>query len=213
MVWRHTMLVFAMASFASAVIIDRIAIIAGNAIIKDSDIDRDIRVTSLLNNDPLNLGEKTRKASASRLLDQIFIRREIRQGDYPTATLEDADKELDALKKDRFPTNAAFEQALRRYGVTNADLRLQFQWQLTALRFIDVRFRPAAFVSDEEIEKYYQEHRTALRRQFPGKNSLDELREDIRNIAAGEKVNQLFFAWLDEQRKNGKIKYCEESLR
>ncbi len=31
-------------------------------------------------------------------------------------------------------------------------------------------------------------------------------------ILTGEKVNKQFFAWLDDQRKNNKIEFREESL-
>jgi len=68
-------------------------------------------------------------------------------------------------------------------------------------------------VTDEEIEKYYNDHAAALRREHPGKLTLDDLREEIRNIIAGEKENQQFFGWLDEQRKDAKIEYLETSLR
>jgi hypothetical protein len=197
---------------ACPVIIDRIAIVVGNSIIKDSDIDRDIRVTDFLNNEPVNLSPAARKQAANRLIDQIFIRREIDLGDYPTATLQDADRQLDRLKKQRFKSNAQFEQALHRYGLSELDLRTQLQWQLTVLRFIDVRFKPAVLVTEDQIEKYYRDHSTALRRANPGKSSLDDLRETIRDILQGERVNQQLNAWLDEQRKDSKIQFREESL-
>ena len=196
---------------AYAVIIDRIAVVVGNAIVKDSDIDRDLRVTAFLNNQPLNFSAAARKEAANRQIDQVFIRREIRIGDYPAAGLQDADRQLAALKKQRFRGDAAFEQALRRYGITNLELRTQFEWQLTVLRFIDLRFKPAVLITDEQIEKYYVDHQAALRRQYPGK-SLDDLREQIREILTGEQVNQQFFAWLDDQRKNNKVKFLEETL-
>jgi hypothetical protein len=197
---------------AFAVVIDRIAIVVGNSIIKDSDIDRDLRVTSFLNGDPLDLTLAARKKAASRLIDQVFIRREIRVGDYPVATLQDADTQLQKLKSQRFKTDAAFEQALRRHGLTQLDLRTQFEWQLTVLKFIDVRFSHAVLITDEDIEAYYNQHAAELRREYPGKSSLDDLREQIRDILNGEKVNQQFFAWLDEQRKDAKIQFREENL-
>ncbi len=209
---RMTSLLLIAQCLALAVIIDRIAVVVGNAIVKDSDIDRDLRVTSFLNNQTLDFSNASRKKAVNRLIDQIFIRREIEVGDYPTATLSQADQQLDRLEKQRFRTQAAFEQAVRRYGLTELDVRLQFQWQLTVLRFIDVRFKPAVLVSDDEIEKYYRDHTAALRRQYPGK-SLDDLRDQIREILTGEKVNQQFFAWLDDQRKSSKIEFREESLR
>ena len=193
-------------------IIDRIAVIVGSSIVKDSDIDRDLRVTAFLDGAPLDLSKEARKKAAKRLIDQIFIRREIRLGDYSAATPEEASQELDALKKQKFKTNAAFQNALARYGLTEADLRAQFQWQLTVLRFIDARFKPAVLVSDQEIERYYGAHRAELAREHPGKTSLHDLEDTVRDILTGEKVNQLFFSWLDEQRQGVKIEFREASL-
>jgi hypothetical protein len=197
---------------ALAVIIDRIAVIVGTSIIKDSDIDRDIRVTSFLNDKPLDLSNSSRKKATDRLIDQVFIRREIQQGEYPIATPQEAGQELSRLKKERFRTAAAFDEALRRDGLTEVDLRRQFEWQLTVLRFIDSRFKPAVLIGDDEIEKYYRDHAAALQRQYPGK-SLDDLRDRIRDTLTGQRINQEFFAWLDEQRKSSKIEFREESLR
>ncbi len=92
-------------------------------------------------------------------------------------------------------------------------MRTELQRKLTLLRFIDVRFKPAVLVTDDEIEKYYRDHAAALRRANPGKSSLDDLREQIRNTLTEEGVNQQFFAWLDEQRKDAKIQFREENLR
>jgi hypothetical protein len=195
-----------------AVVIDRISVIVGNSIVKQSDIDRDMRVTEFLNGQPLVLNAAARKAATGRLIDQIFIRREIHLGDYPEATPKDADRELAAIRQERYPTDQAFEQALHRYGLNALELRSQFQWQLTVLQFIDARFRPAAYVSDAEVEKYYHDHAPALKRQT-GKSSLNELRQVITNIIAGEKVNKLFFEWLDAQRKETKISYLEQGLQ
>ena len=210
--WRACALLLLVTYPAAAVIIDRIAIVVGNSIIKDSDIDRDIRVTDFLNSDALNLSNDARKKAASRLIDQGFIHREILMGDYPMAGVQEADDQLNKITKERFHNGAALNEALRRYGLSEADLRSHFQWQLTVLRFIDARFRPAAYVSDDEIESYLRAHESALRGQYPNKDEA-ELRDEVRNILAGEKINQLFFAWLDEQRKSTKVKYYEESLR
>jgi hypothetical protein len=209
--WRILALLLMTGAAASAVMIDRIAIVVGNWIIKDSDIERDVRATSFLNDQPLNLSNSARKESANRLIDQLFIRHEIFIGDYPAATLEEADQQISHLKKQKFRTESSFEQALKRYGLNDAELRTQFQLQLTVLRFIDARFRPAVLVTDDEVDKYYRDHRAALARQYPGK-SLDDIRQPIRDILSGDRVNKLFFSWLDEQRKASKITYREEGL-
>lgn len=201
------------ACLVSGIVIDRIAIVIGNSIIKDSDINRDVRVTEFLNQQPLSLSNDARRGAANRLIDQEFIREEIQTGDYPTASRDDADKQLSALERQRFSGNAALERGLARYGLTELNLRLQFQWQLTVLRFIDARFRPAAYVSDEEITNYFNQHKPELTRQYPGKQTLDDLRGRITDTIEQEKTNRLFFSWLDDQRKQAKILYHEPSLQ
>lgn len=206
-------LVLCGALLCPGVIIDRIAIVSGNAIVKDSDIDRDTRLTDLLNGQPLSLTPAARKSAAARLLDQTFIRQEIRAGDYPRATPAEAEKQLQQWKQHRFRTDQSYQSALTRYGVTDAEVRQQLQWQLTVLTFIDQRFKPAAYVSDKEVADYFDEHAKELRQQNPGKITLDQLRPEISDLLSAEKVNKLFFSWLDEQRENGHIKYHEEGLR
>ncbi len=195
-----------------AVIIDRVAVVVGDSIIKDSDIERDIRVTSLLDGQSPDVSLAKRKEAVGHLVDQIFIRRETEIGNYPVATFQEADQQLAKLVKQRFKTQAALNQALQRYGLTELELRTQFKWQLTVLKFIDARFKPAVLISDDEIEKYYNQHAAALKRQNPGK-SLDDLRDRIRDVLTAEGVNKQFFAWLDDQRSQTKIRYLEESLR
>lgn len=212
MAWR-VLALLSLAVLAHAVIIDRIAIVVNGKIIKQSDIERDVRVTEFLNRQPLNLGPAAKKAAANRLIDQVFIRNEIQIGSYPRATLSDADKELDKIKSQRYRSNAAFERTLSSYGLTQLELRTEFQWQLTVLNFIDLRFKPAAVVSDEEIQKYFAEHRAALEHSNPGKTTLDDFRQQIENTLSDEKVNQIFFSWLDAQRKQAKIQYLEEGFK
>jgi hypothetical protein len=186
------------------VVIDRIAVVVGTSIIKDSDIDRDVRVTTFLNREALDFSGPARKKAANRLIERIFIRREIRVGGYATVPASEASAQIDALRKERFPSKAAFDEALRKYGLIEATLRIELQWQLTVLRFIDARFRPAVMVSEDEIKKYNAAH--------PAKAPLEERRGAISDAIAGEKVNQLFFAWLEEQRKDNKIRFREDSL-
>jgi hypothetical protein len=213
MLWRSAMIGLLTSSLVCAVIIDRIAVRVGNAIIKDSDIDRIVRVTEFLNGEQLDVGNKARRDAAKRLIDQAFIRQEVQVGDYPRASWDEANQQIAKLIREHYRDQAGFEQALKRYGLVEPDLRFEFQWQLTVLRFVDLRFRPAVLVKDEEVEQYYREHLPALRKANPKDSSLDALRDQVHEILVGEKVNQLFFAWLDDHRKEEKVQIVEESLR
>ena len=167
------------------VLIDQIAIVVDQSIIKDSDIERDIRVTEFLNHEPLNLNLAERKKTANKLIDQALIRREIREGDYQWATATQASDQLEYLIKKRYPSRAAYQRALKTYGFDEADLREQFRWQLTVLQFIDARFAPSVVM--------------------PEGGSGDKTKLEA-------EVNRLFFAWLEQQRKDAKIVFHEEGL-
>ncbi len=212
MLWRVLILLLLGRALVPAVIIDRIAVVIGSSIVKQSDIDRDLRVTEFLNRSPLDLSAAAHKAALNRLIDQVFIRKEIHVGEYPEASPQQADQQLTSIQRERYRTDAAFDQALRRYGLTPLEVRSQVQWQLTVLQFVDARFKPAAYVSEGEIRTYYREHTAALKRQT-GKDSLNDMRQDISNLLVGQKVNKLFFDWLDTQRKEAKINYLEPGLQ
>jgi hypothetical protein len=202
------------ASLAQAVVVDRVAVIVGgDGVVKDSDIAEDLRITAFLNNESLVSTPAARKAAANRLVDQKLIRREIESGDYPSGSVTEAQSLLADLKT-RYPDDAAYQKALVSREIDEEDLKARLLWQLTVLRFIDVRFRPAALVTDEELATYYGEHKQQLQSANPGKPAtLDALRPEIQDILAGERVNQLLEEWLDRRRQGTKIVYLEEALK
>jgi hypothetical protein len=197
-----------------AVIIDRIAIVVGgDKIIKDSDIDRDIRLVSFINKQKVDFGADARRAAANRLIDQTLIRREIEVGMYSVPSGSDVEKTFAAVEKSRCSTTAQCKKELGAYGLTQQELKEYLSWQLTVLRFIDARFRPAVMVSDNEVEKYYQQHLTELRKQNPGKpDTLEALHDQIQQTISAEHVNQQFDAWLKARRQAIKIEYREGGL-
>ena len=56
-------------------------------------------------------------------------------------------------------------------------------------------------ITDEAVEKYYSQHRAQLKSQ-----------SDAREILTNEQVNKLLFEWLDQHRKDAKVRYLEAGL-
>ena len=164
---------------AGAAIVDRIAIVAGSRVIKDSDIEREIRVIDFINGENLDFSPAARKKAADRLVEQALLRREIETGRYPAANADEVDKFLAQMRHQRFPSDAAYQAALDRYGITEDQLKKHLAWQLTVLHFIEQRFR--AGIPEKE--------------------------------QTGARINQQFYAWLDQARKQTRIEYHEEALR
>jgi peptidyl-prolyl cis-trans isomerase SurA len=197
-----------------ATIIDRIAIVVRDRIIKDSDIDRDIRVVDFLNQEKLSFGEAARRSAANRLIDQAIILREIQVGEYRGPTDQEAEHLLEQTQSERHQTPAQFVRTLDQYGLTRDQLRQYLKWQLTVLRFIDDRFRPGILVTDQELEEYYRDHTSEFRTTAGGQaKSLEEARDDIRNTITEQRINQQFDAWIQARRKATAIQYREESLK
>jgi peptidyl-prolyl cis-trans isomerase SurA len=208
------LLAIALCVSLQATIIDRIAIVVNNQVIKDSDIERDLRVVDFLNQEKLVIDPATRRTAANRLIDQVLIRREIRVGEYQTPPQSEADKLFNQIKKDRFANQAALQKGLERYGLTESQLKQYLLWQLTVLRFVDQRFRPAVQMTDEDIEKYYREHVSQFQKAGSSQpESLEEARGEIQQSISGDRMNQLFYAWLEQRRKGTVIQYREEGLK
>lgn len=208
------LLLIAFAVAVRGTIIDRVAVVVNNEIIKDSDIERDIRLVSFMNGQKIVTDPATRKDAASRLIDQQFIRREITMGEYPRPSASAVDQMLAQSRKSRFASDQQFEAALKSYGITEPELKQYLRWQLTVLDFIDARFRPAVLVTDDDIQKYYDAHLTELTQEHPNQpHTLAALKDEIEQALVGERVNDQFYAWLGQRRKTGKIEFHEEGLQ
>ena len=197
-----------------AVVIDRIAVIAGKHVIKLSDIQRDLRLTEFLNSEPLNLGAARKREAAERLIDQQLIRAEIATGGYTRASDADAEALLRQIRHDRFGgIDAKMRAELTRYGLTEDGLRAQLLWQLTVLKFIQQRFQPEVAVTDQDVRTYYNQHVADLKRSNPKDSSFEALAPQIRTSLEGENVNKDFDDWLARTRQRTQIEYRQEALQ
>lgn len=194
-----------------AVVLDRVAVVVGKRAIKLSDIERDIRVTSFLNHAAVEAGPAARCKSAERLVDQSLIRDEIATGDYERASDAEAAALLQNLRRERFGVSEVqFRQELAKYGVTQDQITEALRWQLTVLRFIEERFRPAVLITDDAVQAYYDQHLAELRKQNPQDSSFETLEPKIREQLASVEVDKQFDAWLAEKRKDNRVTFRQE---
>jgi hypothetical protein len=197
-----------------AVVIDRIAVVVGKQVIKMSDVERDLRLTAFLNSTTLDLGPKSKRQSAERLVDQQIIRGELAASGYGRATDAQADALLAQIRRDRFADSAEkLRAALAHYGLTTEELQSELLWQLTVLQFIQQRFQPEVSVSDQDLRTYYDQHIADLRRDHPGNSSFEALQPEIRRILEGEAINKDFEDWIGDARHRTQIVYREGAFQ
>jgi hypothetical protein len=197
-----------------AVVLDRVAVVVGKRAIKLSDIERDIRVTAFLNRTAVEAGPSARCKSAERLVDQSVIRDEIATGDYERASDAEAEALVQNLRRERFGgSEERLRQELAKYGITEDQMTQALRWQLTVLRFIEERFRPAVLITDDTVKAYYDQHLDELRKQNPKDSTFETLEPKIREQLASVEVDKQFDAWLAEKRRDGRVTFRQEVFK
>jgi peptidyl-prolyl cis-trans isomerase SurA len=198
---------------ARAEIVDRVAVTVGNTVITLSEVKLQAKVAALIEGAAAALDAEALRRAADRRVEQVLLRREMVLGGYAPAGPEAAQAVLESLKRDRFGGDeAAYRRALADYGVTEDDLLDQLQWQVTLLRFIEVRFRPGVQIPAEDIATYYEE---TFAPGWPGPGpapALDDVAEQIENQLAAERVGSLVDRWLNATRAQLDIVYREEAF-
>ena len=203
------------AAAATATVIDRIAVSVGNRIVAASDIDREIRVTAYLNAAKLDFSPAARRAAAGRMVDQTLVRLEVESSRYPAPTTEEVKAALDQFKQQHYDNDAAYQKDLATYGITEQDVLNELAWQRTFLSYIDVRFRPAVQVTDQEIQDYFDKVvKPAAEAAHPGQPAtLDEYRQPIEDTLAGKKEDSALQTWLEHAKQRTGVIYHEEAFQ
>jgi hypothetical protein len=210
------LLLLCLAVPAAAVIVDGVAITIGTKVITRSEIDLRIRLTSFQNGEKTDFSLASRRQAAEKLIEQKLIEREMDVGHYPrleTSTKKDL---FVAYGKTNYASNpAAMAEALRSYGLTPEELEDELGLQADLLTFLNLRFRPAVQVTDQDVQKYFTEHFSKgpeKTKEQAEAGALDEMRARIEQNLTAERANAELDTWLQDQRKRTAIVYVEQDL-
>lgn len=180
-------ILFLICGVAVAGVVDRVAVVIDKKVITESEVEDQVRLTEFLNNQPLDLSAAARKTAAERLVDQTLIHNEMQMSGYAQPSAADSDNLLRSFRQEHYRTSAAYQQALVHYGITEKELKQHLLWQLTALRFTDLRFR-----------------------SMPAPQGAESADRASENDAA---VDQQMEAWLKQARTNSKIVFKSEAFQ
>jgi hypothetical protein len=196
-------------------IIDRVAVTVGNQVITESQMVRELRLAAFLNGDSLDVSSSARRKAADRLIEQMFIRNEIDVGAYAPPSATEVEPLLLQVRTQRFHTPQEYHAALEKYRITEEDLKTYLLWQLTLLRFIDIRFRAGIQISEQDIRQYFNKELPQLEKKAgPGaKISLETLRDKIQQSLIDERIDRQIDDWLNQLRKRTRIDYYPEAFQ
>ena len=200
----------------SAEVVDRIAVSLGRQVVTQSAIMEQLRVAAFLNGEAPAETAVARRRMAERIIEQTLLRREMEASRFPMPTEAEGVGMLDRVRRERFKTEAEYRAQLARHGLTEDALIRNFVFQLTTLRFVELRFRPASTVSEGEIEVYYRE---AFVPEHERRNpntalpALDDARDEIEQVLLQVKVDQAMNTWLREAREQARVQYFDEAFQ
>jgi hypothetical protein len=199
-----------------AEVIDRIVVAVGHEVITALQLDEELRVAAFLNAQPITRDRDSRRAAADRLVEQLLVKREMELGHYPMPEQSDLEKysaQVRSALTDSDPE--AFENKLRKYGLSQEILDEHLAMQLTILRFIELRFRPALGISPADVENYYQRELVRWKAEHPGQRppTLADSAESIRKTLTEQRTDEALDAWLEESRRRIDIVYLDKSLQ
>lgn len=143
---------------------------------------------------------KGRDQLIEELSDQWIVRGEADTAHFPHPSDQDVDNAYARLVK-QFPSQQAFDQRREQAGLTADAVRRQLAEQLYLSRFLDFRFRPAAEVSDADVQKYYDEQfAPQLRAKGEPVPPLAKVQDTIREVLVQQDITNRANQWLDDTR-------------
>jgi hypothetical protein len=148
---------------------------------------------------------KTRSELIRELADQWIVRGEANTAKFPRPSPADVDRAYSELLK-QFQSPEEFQTRCAAAGLTEAGVRRMLEEQLYLSRFIDFRFRPAAQIGDDDVEKYYnEEFAPQLKARGEPVPALDDVSDTIREVLIQRAISERAAKWLDATREHLKI--------
>jgi hypothetical protein len=210
--FRTPLLILCLAASSRAEVIDKLVIIVGQHVITELQLDEELRMTAFLNGSAIERDLPARREAADRLVEQLLIRREMDLSRYPLPDSQSVDAYLDQVRA-RFSSPEAFRRQLAAYNLSEETLRDHLALQLTTLRFIEYRFSSDMSVSDEDIQRYYQNEMAHDKKTGSTAPSFAAAKESIRQKLVEQRTDESLDNWLEEARKHVNIVYLEKDLR
>jgi hypothetical protein len=190
-------------------VLDRIVATVNNHIILQSEWQDAVRYEAFVAGRALDRVQAAdRKAALDHLIDQELLREQMRSSGFPHASGEEVEKSLQEIRK-RYAADAeaGWDAALKRYGLTEQELKKRVALQVDLLGLVDSRLRPNVVIDSKSIESYYsQELLPQLRQSGAEQVPLAQVTPKIRELLTQQKMNELLVAWLQDLRSGSRIR-------
>jgi len=198
--WLALMALLPGAATARAELVDRIVAIIDREVVTLSEAEQASEIARA----------RTGAAAAplvsvvERLIESRLVEREVERFTGEPVSPELVDGALQEVRA-RFSSETAFLEMLTRNGLSEEELRATLRRQIGVAEYLEQRFRPLTFVTEEQIEVYY---RGELLPSVEGTRlpELSEVSESIRRILEERAFNARVEEWIDGLKGRARIR-------
>jgi hypothetical protein len=196
-----------------AEVLDRIAVTVDKQVIVESDVIRYLRLAAFLDRKPVDLSGAAKRSAAAALVDRFLILEESADSHFPVPSIDDAQALLQQVKA-QYPSEAAYQAALREYRISERDLTGDLQAAVGALRFTALRFRPEVQISDQELTAAYDKYAAEWRASHTAAPaSFEDSRADLEKLLTDQRATEALDKWLETARQKRRVEYREAAFQ
>jgi SurA N-terminal domain len=146
--------------------------------------------------------EQVKKQTIDSLVGQTLLLQEADKKSYKVSEA-DINKQLDEIKK-QFKTEKEFEAALKKSGMDMKTLETQIADDLILKQFVEKEF-PASEITDEEIQKTYDQYAEQGKKTGQEVPKLEEVKTQIEQSLQQQKQQEKLVQQVEKLKKNAKI--------
>jgi hypothetical protein len=190
-------------------VLDRIAVTVDKQVITESDLIRFLRVAAFLDDKPVDLSGASKRTAANALVDQALMTMEAAESHFTLVAPQDVPPMLQQVKS-QYPNDAAYQEALKKYHISEQDVQNHLLTGVRALRFADLRFRPEVEISDQDLRAAYDKFVAdwrASHKEPPA--SFDDSRASLEKLLTDQRTTQSLDQWLETARMEKHVDYRE----
>jgi SurA-like N-terminal domain len=143
---------------ALAYVIDKVAAVVNDHVITMSDVDRAIQVEKSEAPGAGKDESALRTAALDSLINRALLLDDARKFNLVQVTPDEVEKAFLKVKSG-YPDERSFEEALKREGINDDELKENLSDQILVVKYVDLRIRAFVLVTPEEEQKYYEDHK------------------------------------------------------
>lgn len=188
---------------AGAVTIDRIAAVVDRQVLTVSEINQMIEIRFFARASQDN--EEHRREVLDALIAQALRYRDVERFGSQDVTRDVIEARLQQIEG-RFASEAEFQAALTRAELTLEEVTALVKRQLQVEAYIQERFAPLVFISNEDIAAYYAGPWTEQRRErgLPVR-PLSAVRDEVRAAVRSSRLDEEIGRWTTQLRARANV--------